>query len=357
MKTNRVQTMNPVWQEWLQSTGAQVDDGIVQHFGDPRGELEATGSAAVLADLSHLGLIDCVGPESEVFLQGQLSCDLQEIGANASGYCSHCTPKGRMIASFLIWRIPAGESPQFRMALSRSILAPAMKRLGMYVLRSKVKLSDVSDSVTLLGVAGDEHATASDPMFAGLSPHETRQLEGGGTVIALSQGRFVIAVPVEGARAMWSKLAATRRPVGTPCWEWLDIRNGIPFIAAGTQEQFLPQMTNLELLGGVSFKKGCYTGQEVVARTQHLGKVKRRMHLAHLDLSEDAPRPCPGDETYSDDIPGQASGMVVSAQNAPGGGYDLLAVVHQSSRESSIVRWRSADGPVLRFADLPYEVG
>jgi folate-binding Fe-S cluster repair protein YgfZ len=113
-------------------------------------------------------------------------------------------------------------------------------------------------------------------------------------------------------------------------------------------------MTNLELIGGVSFNKGCFPGQEVVARTQHLGKVKRRMFLAHVDEAQTPPSP--GDDIFSDDIPGQASGTVVNAQAAPGGGYDLLAVVHHSSRESSVVRLRSTDGPVLRFLDLPYTV-
>ena len=184
--------------------------------------------------------------------------------------------------------------------------------------------------------------------------HELRHFGEGSTAISLPGRRFLIAVPVEGASKLWTGLAATLRPVGTPCWEWLDIRSGIPLITAATQEQFLPQMTNLELIGGVSFKKGCFPGQEVVARTQHLGKVKRRMFLAHVDDAQTPPSP--GDEIFSDDIPGQASGTVVNAQAAPGGGYDLLAVVHHSSRESSTVHLRSTDGPVLRFLDLPYAV-
>jgi len=348
--------MNPAWREWLQSAGAHIEGDVVQSFGDPQGELEAASKGSVIADLSHLGLLDCVGQESEAFLQGQLSCDVQAIGPSSSGYGSHCTPKGRMAANFLIWRLPSDASQGFRIALSRSVVAAAAKRLSMYVLRSKVKVSDVSDSIMLLGVAEGGVAAESDSIFAGLLPLSTRQLDGGGTAIALSGGRFLVAVPVEAAPAMWSSLSGTRRPVGTPCWEWLDIRDGIPLITARTQEQFLPQMTNLELLGGVSFKKGCFTGQEVVARTQHLGKVKRRMYLAHLDLADNETLPAPGDELFSDDIPGQASGMIVNAQAAPGGGYDLLVVTHQSSRESSTVHWSTADGPVMHFADLPYAV-
>ncbi len=348
--------MNSAWQGWLQSAGAQVDDGVARHFGDPRGELESARSGSVLADLSHLGVLDFAGEDSEPFLQGQLSCDVHSIGAGSSSYGSHCTPKGRMIADFLIWRPSPDLSHGFRMALSRSIVATVRKRLSMYVLRSKVRVTDVSDSVVLLGLSGDAAAGPLDLIPSGLLLHEARQFGEGCTAISLPGGRFLIAVPAEGAPTLWASLAVTLRPVGTPCWEWLEIRSGVPLITAPTQEQFLPQMTNLELLGGVSFKKGCFTGQEVVARTQHLGKVKRRMFLAHLDPQEGQAPPSPGDETFSDDIPDQASGTIVNAQAAPGGGYDLLAVVHHSSRASSSVHLRSSEGPVLRFLDLPYAV-
>ncbi len=347
--------MNSAWQQWLRSAGAQIEDGVARSFGNPQAELEAARAGGVLADLSHLGVLDFAGEDSDAFLQGQLSCDVRSIGAISSSYGSYCTPKGRMLADFLLWR-PPGLSQGFRMALSRSIVATVQKRLKMYVLRSKVQVSDATDSLVLLGVSGA--ATALDLVLAGLSTHEARHFGEGSTAISLSGGRFLLAIPAEGAPKLWASLAATLRPVGTPCWEWLDIRSGVPLITARTQEQFLPQMTNLELLGGVSFKKGCFTGQEVVARTQHLGKVKRRMFLAHVDAQVDdvGTPPAPGDEIFSDDIPGQASGMVVSAQPAPGAGHDLLAVVHVSSRESSTVHVRSTDGPVLRFIDLPYTV-
>ena len=356
--TNWMVVMNSAWQQWLQFAGAQIEDGIARNFGNPQAELEATRSGSVLADLSHLGVLDFAGEDSEAFLQGQLSCDVRSIGASSSSYGSYCTPKGRMLADFLLWRPSPGLSGGFRMALSRSIVATVHKRLKMYVLRSKVQVSDASDSLVLLGVSGGAATGALDPVLAGLSMHEARQFGEGSTAISLPGGRVLLAVPAEGASKLWASLAATLRPVGTPCWEWLDIRSGVPLITARTQEQFLPQMTNLDLLGGVSFKKGCFTGQEVVARTQHLGKLKRRMFLAHVDEPVDDVRtpPAPGDEIFSDDIPGQASGMVVSAQRAPGAGHDLLVVVHVSSRESSTVHVRSTDGPVLRFIDLPYTV-
>jgi len=356
--------MNSAWQQWLQSAGAQIENGVARNFGNQQAELEAARSGSVLADLSHLGVLDFTGSDSEAFLHAQLSCDVRSIGASSSSYGSYCTPKGRMLADFLIWRLSTGGSTGvstdvstgFRMVLSRSIVATVQKRLRMYVLRLKVQVTDASDSAVLLGVSGDAAATALGSVLTEVPQqtheHELRRFGEGSTAISLPGKRFLIAVAVEGASKLWTGLAATLQPVGTPCWEWLDIRSGVPLVTAGTQEQFLPQMTNLELIGGVSFKKGCFPGQEIVARTQHLGKVKRRMFLAHVD--EARTPPSPGDDIFSDDIPGQASGTVVNAQAAPGGGYDLLAVVHHSSRESSVVRLCSNDGPVLRFLDLPY---
>ena len=356
--TNWMAVMNSAWQHWLQSTGAHVENDVVRDFGDPRGELEAARSGSVLADLSHLGVLDFTGPDSQAFLHAQLSCDVHSIGTSSSSYGSYCTPKGRMLADFLVWRRSADVSTGFRMVLSRSIVATVQKRLRMYVLRLKVQVTDASDSAVLLGVSGDAAAHVLGSVLAEV-PHETHDHElmrfgEGSAAISLPGRRFLIAVTVEGAPKLWTDLATTLRPVCTPCWEWLAIRSGIPLITAKTQEQFLPQMANLELIGGVSFKKGCFPGQEIVARTQHLGKVKRRMFLAHVNEAQ--PPPSAGDDIFSDDIPGQASGTVVNAQTAPGSGYDLLAVVHLSSRESSIVHLCSTDGPVLRFLDLPYTV-
>jgi folate-binding protein YgfZ len=138
-------------------------------------------------------------------------------------------------------------------------------------------------------------------------------------------------------------------PVGARAWRWLDIRNGLPWITAATQDTLIPQMANLEILGGVSFDKGCYTGQEVVARTQHLGKLKRRMFFANVPAHAEA-----GDKLYSEDLGDQAGGMVVNAEVSPDGGWDLLAVVQMASREASTVHLKTLDGPTLRFLPLPY---
>jgi folate-binding protein YgfZ len=343
--------MTSAWQDFLLARGARIDAGALSHFGDAASELRAARDGGIVAPLTHLGLIACNGEDAQAFLHGQLSNDVKQLTPERSEYAGYCSAKGRMLANFLLWR----EDPAYFLQLSRSLLPAMQKRLAMYVLRAKVKLSDVSESRPVLGLAGGAALAALQDLFAVLpqEPHQLVHDPANGTLIALPGGRFQLVAELDAARRLWKRLAAVLTPVGTPCWEWLEIRNGIPLITPATQEQFVPQMANMELIGAVNFQKGCYPGQEIVARTQYLGQLKRRMVLAHLagDVL-----PQPGDELFSSALDGQASGMVVNAQPAPDGGYDLLAVIQTASIAEASVRFKSADGPTLSIQALPYPV-
>lgn len=290
-----------------------------------------TGSQAPMdfvASLDHLGTLRFSGPDAEAFLQGQLTCDVSEASPRSGTHGAYCSAKGRMLASFVLWRDADG----FVMALSRDLAATVQKQISRFVLRSKVAIADTSEAVALVGAAGAQ---------------AERSLGAAGPALRLPDGRLLLAVP---------KSAVGQVLQGVPLadaglWRWLDIRRGIPLVTAATQDQFVPQMTNLELLGGVSFEKGCYTGQEIVARAQHLGKVKRRMFLANVAGAARA-----GDALYSNDLGEQAAGTVVNAEPSPEGGHDLLAVVLAGSREHSTVHLESPQGPALRFLPLPYAV-
>jgi folate-binding protein YgfZ len=289
------------------------------------------------------------GEDTSAFLQGQLSCDVDEVLPATSAYGAYCSPKGRMLADFLLWRDDAG---RFLMALSRDILPVVQTRLSMFVMRSRVKITDASVALTMTGAAGPQAAAAIGSVFPEVPQrsHEVRHRHGS-TAIRLPDGRFILVCAESQAQDTQEKMAALLNPVGSSVWRWLDIRNGLPLVTAATQDKLIPQMANLELLGGVSFTKGCYTGQEIVARTQHLGKVKRRMFLANVAAAAAA-----GDDLYSDDLGDQASGMIANAETSPDGGCDVLAVVHKSSYENSMVRLKTSDGPLLRFLPLPYPV-
>jgi folate-binding protein YgfZ len=184
------------------------------------------------------------------------------------------------------------------------------------------------------------------------APLDAVQQEGS-IVICLAANRFQINTTPAEAIALWQKLCTEAHPAGSPCWDWLNINAGIPVILPQTQEQFVPQMANLDLIGAVNFKKGCYPGQEIVARMQYLGKNKRRMYLAHA-YAETAPQP--GAELFSMEMEGQACGMVVNAQASANGGYDMLAVVQIASHESFPVHLGALTGPRLEFKPLPYPI-
>lgn len=313
----------------------------VEHAGTPaQAELQAARSGSVAATLPQYAVLKFSGQDAESFLQGQLTCDVAGLGGSAS-YGAWCSPQGRMLASFLLWRADGA----FFMTLRSDIAAGVRQRIARYVLRSNVKVEPAG--LALAGCSGPDAGAALRDMAAMLPQRrlETASIAGGGAVIRLDESRFLVALAE--ARAADALARLTR--VSPQAWDWLEVRRGIPWITAPTQDKLVPQMANLERIGGVSFTKGCYTGQEIVARVQHRGTVKRRMFLANVA----APGAAAGDELYAEDLGDQAAGVVVNAVASPDGGTDLLAVVQAASREGSVVHLRSLDGPALRFLPDP----
>ena len=265
-----------------------------------------------------------------------------------SGYCN---AKGRMLAAFRVFR----RADCIYLQLPMSLLESTLKRLRMFVLRAKVSLENASDELVRIGIAGDCAESALAGEIPSLPPvdDDVVQYEDLTVIrIAGSRPRFEIVGPVSRMQALWQILATRAVPANPDFWAWLDIHAGLPTINPETSEAFVPQMTNMQLVNGVSFTKGCYPGQEVVARMRYLGKLKRRMYLAHIatDTAPDS-----GDTLFSaSSESGQGTGKVVAAQASPEGGYDLLAVVEISAVERGDVRWGET-GPQLAFGELPYE--
>lgn len=342
--------MDETWQSVLERDGANIAQAGIADFGDSRSELEAAFSGTVLVPLQDVGVIRAAGPDAAAFLHRLLTNDVEGLAADSAQYNSLCSPKGRMLASFLVWR----EGKELLLALSSDVHPGILKKLSMYVLRSKVTLSDAGSELALLGLAGPEADTAL-AAFGVVPPsaHMALARFESGTLIRLGPRRYCLAIRVEHAGEIWRALRQVARPAGTPTWNWLDTVEGIPRITLPVQEEFVPQMVNFELIGGLSFHKGCYPGQEIVARTQYLGKLKRRMYLAHV---AEGARPAPADQLFSPDLPDQACGMVLGGAPAPDGGFDVLVVVQMSSAEGNDVRLGSLDGPTLAFKPLPYAV-
>lgn len=335
------------WQDFLASVGARLEAGEACDFGDAQAELKAAAANTVLAPLTQFGVIRATGEDAASFLHNLFSNDVQHLGRERAERCGFCSPKGRLLADFLIWR----EDQDYLLQLSSDIQPGMLKKLGMYVLRSKVKLSDANSDIVLLGIAGTGAAAALKALGAGIpsSQYDVLRFDAG-TAIRLDEHRIQLAVHANAAVPVWNKLASLASPVGTPAWRWLEIAAGVPHITSATQEEFVPQMANLELIGGVSFTKGCYPGQEIVARTKYLGKVKRRTYRA--SIQSDCPQP--GTDLFSPDLTDQSCGKVIEAAPSPSGGCELLASMLMSSAAAGDVRVGSADGPRLRFLPLPY---
>ena len=318
-----------------------------QELVTPVNPLTPSFPGCAITDLSHFGLIRVSGADTRSFLQGQLTSDINAVTPELAQLSSYCSPKGRMLGSF--WVFQRGEDLYLQLPADR--LEPILKRLRMFVLRSKVALEDASDELARFGLAG-ECAEALLPFApaADMASLTRDQL----TVIRLpgDRPRFELIGPPEVLAGNWPEMLKVAEQTDTDFWSLMDIRAGIPNVFEDTVEAFVPQMANLQLIGGVSFTKGCYTGQEIVARMQYLGKLKRRMYRAHIDSGQ---VPARGAEVFSPSSEsGQGAGRIVDVAASPEGGYEVLAVIQISSAEADDLRLGDSDGPVLRLLDLPY---
>jgi folate-binding protein YgfZ len=306
--------------------------------------------ACALNDLSHFGLIQIEGEDALQLLQGQFTNDMREVTEQHSNLSGWCSPKGRMLANFRVMR--RGDAYLLQLPLAQ--LEVVLKRLRLFVLRSKVTLSDVSDHWARFGLSGTCADSLLQEHFQALPRRANEVLVTNDRLLIRMPGstpRYELLGPPAEMIRIWESCEAQATPMDSGFWALQEIRAGIPTVYPETSEAFVPQMANMQLIDGVSFTKGCYTGQEVVARMQYLGKLKRRMYLAHV-VSANAPKP--GDELFArGSTSGQGAGKVVDAQPA-GDGYDLLAVIEINSLEQQSVHLGEA-GPALELLDLPYE--
>lgn len=341
--------MNEQWLEFLRTHKANVVDSTVADFGDPAFERNAITQGAILTDLSHLGMIRVSGEDAAAFLQNQLSNDVRHVNAGHSQLNSYCSPKGRMFTVFRLFTLGG----DYYLRMPAGLVEPVMKRLRIFVLMSKVKLEDASGELPGMGVAGLGVLKLLAEHFDPVPAETNAAVETGGVKILRVPGneRFEIYAPVATLQSLWERFEPVLTPAGADAWPLLDILNGIPNVYPETSEHFIPQMTNLQIIDGVSFKKGCYPGQEVVARMQYLGKLKRSMYRIQ---SSDNDIPQPGAEVVStgDGKPHEA-GEIVDARALPGGGYTALAVLQTASIDQKL-ELKDRPGFTLQLADLPY---
>jgi folate-binding protein YgfZ len=303
-----------------------------------------------LNDLSHFGLIQVEGEDTLQFLQGQFTNDMREVTEQHSNLSAWCSPKGRMLANFRVMR----RASAYLLQMPMGQLEPVIKRLRMFVLRSKVSIADVSDEWIRFGLTGDCAEALLLSHFEALPDTANAALVSGDSLLIRMPGRtprFELLGPATDLIPTWEACESQATPMDSNFWALQEIRAGIPTVYPETSDAFVPQMANMQLIDGVSFTKGCYTGQEVVARMQYLGRLKRRMYLAHV-RSDTPPRP--GDQLFArGSSSAQGAGKVVDAQ-AAGDGYDLLAVIELESLAHNQVHL-GENGPPLEILELPYD--
>jgi folate-binding protein YgfZ len=295
------------------------------------------------ARLDDWGVIRASGDDTLDFLQGQLTQDMQGIAVGHARLAGYCSPKGRLLATFVAWRNDASD---VLLACSADVLPAVLKRLSMFVLRAQCKLADASSEVPLWGLADD--ATGQALTQLGLA-----QAWAHGS----SPERDVVRLP----DAVLSGTVRVPRYLccGTPqpglnelpgdAWRWLEARSAVARVCAATADQFVPQMVNLELTGGVSFSKGCYTGQEVVARSQYRGTLKRRAYVVEAEVPM-----APGQEIFDEADPGQPAGMVVQSGSLDARNHAALVELKVTAATGATLHLGSAGGAKLTLAEQPY---
>jgi len=346
--------MKPEWKDFLIDVGAEFSNAAVDSFGNPEQERQIAHSGEILCDLSHYGLIAAYGEDAESFLQGQFTNDISRVDATHSQLSSFCSPKGRMLANFRVFK----RDETWYLCLPYELLEATLGRLRMFVMRSKVTLEDADDALVRFGFSGPEAEQQLKAVTGSVPEVTDTVIQHNNTTIIRVAGiepRFEIVGLLNDMTQLWQTLDVDAAPVGANIWELLNIQAGIPVIVSQTAEAFVPQMANMELINGVDFKKGCYTGQEIVARMHYLGKLKRRMYRINIDTNQ---QPVAGDRLFAKESKGgSGTGTIVSAQQQADGSYDALAVIQITDAENQALRLHDANGPEVKILELPYNLG
>ncbi|MEO5607752.1 MAG: folate-binding protein, partial [Polaromonas sp.] len=313
---------------------------------NPTSPQPSVSNPSGMTELTNLGVIRAAGEDAVKFLQGQLTQDVVSLDLTQARLAAFCNAKGRMQASFIVFKRSQNE---VLLVCSRDILSATLKRLSMFVMRAKAKLSDASAEFALYGVVG----SAIETIAESARPAWTKA--------DIGDANMVFLPPAAGqTRALWCA------PVGTPMpsapilaleiWQWLEVQSGIAMITQPVFEALVPQMLNYESVGGVNFKKGCYPGQEVVARSQFRGTLKRRAYLVHTKEA-----PAIGQEVFHVQDADQPCGLVAAAAPNPGGGFDAIVSMQtsvaadaQAHADEKRLTLASAAGPALSLLPLPY---
>lgn len=337
------------WQDFLTTPSAVLDQRGRAVFEPASYAADCLNGSTVMMPLSHYACMAVAGPDTHKFLQGQLSCDMQALTPEQALAGALCTPKGRVASNFYLQYQAPSEA---LFLLPSATLRATEATLAKYIVFSKAEMQ-TQPPWKLIGLAGPQ-APAIVQNLLGREPNRRLGFAGTeiGSAVCVSpqQQRYLLTVRSSDLATQWQNLSAAAMPVNSNVWDYLDICAGFGFVQKQTIEMFIPQMLNLQLTDGVSFTKGCYTGQEIVARTEYRGNLKRRMYRANCSANA---APEPGTPIFSS-AKKQPVGNLVMAEPTAADNIELLAVMALSDSTEESLSLGDKQGPSLQLLDLPY---
>lgn len=334
--------MNNNWEKFLLSnTNEQVNHAL---------DNQKATNKDILCDLSQYSTVVIAGDDAASFIQGQFTNDINNVDDSRSQISGFCNKKGRMIANFRLFK----SRLNYFLSIKNNLVDLSIQHLQIYVLRAHVAIQDISEQLIHIGLSGENATKLLSPFIESINESNDDVSQNDNYIairVASAPPRYEIFCSLEHAKTLWGSLSEKIDIVDSSSWDYLNIQSGIPYIDSHTSGEFVPQMANMELINGVSFTKGCFTGQEIVARMHYLGKLKKRCFKVHIATDD---KPKNGDKLFTENArTGQNTGAIISSEKNPESGYDALAVI-QVSEATSELFLNNADGPNVTVKELPY---
>jgi len=342
--------MHPDWQNFLENEGAIIKGDKLLSFTNAN-HTDKPGQSLnnIIIDLSHLNIIEVTGEDATDFLNGQFTTNIKQLAMHHLQFSAWCNPKGQVKTTFFIYRHEAS----FIILLPAELKDSFLKQLQMYIMRANVKLTDKSHELVRVGIQINNNQLLAELMESNPEQEGDVTIQNGLHCLYAfdsknNSQRYIFIGSVERLTNLWKEVSQHCTTVGTAVWELLDIQAGYSWLTVETAEKFLPQMLNLDLINGLDYQKGCYPGQEIIARLHFRGQLKRSLYLATCSLDA---RTEIGDKIYRNDNK-DSVGIIINAQVFEGK-YYLLAVIEKGLAEDHL-SLREPDGESLTFQPLPY---
>lgn len=343
--------MNLQWQKFLTKHGAVIENNHIISFNNSKNRFQSLEETS-LCELSSLGVIQVCGEDALPFLHGQFTNDLNNVSTEHCQLSSYCNHKGRMLSIFNIHK----KEEDYFIILPRDVLDQTISKLNLYKLRAKVELLDRSDELVLFGIVGPGSRSILKELnlIAPSYIHQSIHINDTTLLRLQSESYRVLCISTPSSAINLLENIINKVTFSTiDFWNLHDIYSGIPQVTANNIEAFIPQMTNLDLIDGVSFNKGCYPGQEIVARTHYLGKPNRRMYRV---IITDENKVEPGMKIFSPEDEKQPVGRIVLAQKITACSSSALVVMRTDKVDNMNLALNSVDGPKVSMESLPYSL-